>query len=272
MMENPWSSMHRDGKPGPGQGSVLVERLGRVARVILNQPERRNPLSTKVGLELIGVLRAADEDDEVGAVILTGRGAAFSGGADLAEFRASIDAMSPAHWESGAIWNELYALFPAMAKPVVAAVNGPAMAGGCGLVASCDFAIASDQARFGTPEVNIGLAPLFILPALIRAVGRRHALELTLSGRTIDAQEAVRIGLVNEVVPHDRLEAASTALAEELASKGPFTMRLAKHAFQRIAELDYQSGLAFARAIRGTFLESPELRAGIDRFFAGKAE
>jgi methylglutaconyl-CoA hydratase len=130
------------------------------------------------------------------------------------------------------------------------------------------MAIASESATFATPEVNIGLFPLFILPALVRAVGRRHALSLALTGRTIGAREAERIGLVNMVASQADFEAATSSLADNLAGKMPFTMGLGKRVFGRIAELDYTSGLELARAVRGAFLASDDLRRGTESFFA----
>jgi len=190
----------------------------------------------------------------------------FSAGADLKEFQASLQDSATRHWQTGEPWFELFSLIPTLTKPVVAAVNGPALAGGCGLVAVCDLAIASESATFATPEVDIGLFPLFILPALVRAIGRRHALSLALTGRTIDAHEAERIGLVNMVVAPDDFEAATSGLANNLAGKMPFTLGLGKRVFARIAELDYTSGLELARAVRGAFLASDDLRRGTEAF------
>jgi methylglutaconyl-CoA hydratase len=186
----------------------------------------------------------------------------------LKEFQASLQHTATQHWQTGEPWFDLFSLVPTLTKPVIAAVNGPALAGACGLVAVCDMAIASASATFATPEVNIGLFPLFILPALVRAVGQRHALSLAMTGRTIDAHEAERIGLVNIVTPDAEFDAAANKLAESLADKMPFTMGLGKHVFRRIAELDYTTGLELARAVRGTFLASDDLRRGTESFFA----
>src|SRR5947209_4730373 len=141
---------------------------GRVATVTLNNPRKRNPLSTAVVIELAGLLRKCDADAAVGAVVLTGAGESFCAGADLQEFLDSVDAGSMEHWSSGAPWEDLLRLVPTMAKPVLASVRGHALAGGCGLVAVSDMAIAAENTTFGTPEINIGLFPLFIFPALIR--------------------------------------------------------------------------------------------------------
>src|SRR5438105_34268 len=157
---------------------VLLSISGHIATVTLNNPRKRNPLSTPLIAELAQALRRCDENDQVGVVILTGAGESFSAGADLQEFSESLASGSVEHWTSGGPWAELVRLVPAMGKPVIASVRGHALAGGCGLVALCDMAIATTHASFGTPEINIGLFPLFIFPALIRAIGRRNALDL----------------------------------------------------------------------------------------------
>jgi methylglutaconyl-CoA hydratase len=246
---------------------VSVERRGRAAWLVLDRPERRNALSATTVRDLASALRAAERDAEIGAVVITGRGGVFSAGADLKEFEASLNDNATQHWQTGEPWLDLFSLIPKMAKPVLAAVQGPALAGGCGLVAVCDMAIAADSATFATPEVNIGLFPLFILPALVRAVGRRHALSLALTGRTIDAREAERIGLVNQVTEAQQFELAASELANTLGSKMPFTMGLGKRVFSNIAELDYTAGMELARAVRGAFLASDDLRLGTQSFF-----
>jgi enoyl-CoA hydratase/carnithine racemase len=245
---------------------VTLSVAGGVATVTLNNPSKRNPLSTAVIVELAAAFRKCDANGAVGAVILTGAGESFCAGADLQEFSQSVDAGAVEHWASGAPWADLMRLVPELGKPVVASVQGHALAGGCGLVAMCDLAVAADNATFGTPEINIGLFPLFIFPALIRAVGRRNAADLCFTGRSIDAAEALRMGLVNRVVPVADLASATLALAKELAAKPPQAMRLGKHAFRRMAEVDYDSAIDFARGIRGAFLGGEELRQGTSRF------
>jgi enoyl-CoA hydratase/carnithine racemase len=251
---------------------VELSVTGRVATVTLNNPRKRNPLSGAVVAALAEGLRECDSNERVGAVILTGAGESFCAGADLQEFLDSVDRGSVEHWAGGKPWDDLFRLVPTMAKPVVASVRGHALAGGCGLVAACDMAIAAENTTFGTPEINIVLFPLFIFPALIRAVGRRHALDMCLTGRSIGAAEAFGMGLVNRVVPDGELDAATQALAAELAAKPPQSMRLGKHAFYRMAELDYDAGIDFARSIRGAFLGGEELRQGTSRFLKKKKD
>lgn len=237
-----------------------------VATVTISDPERRNPVGTETAGLLAETLRRAAADPAVRVVVVTGAGSAFSSGGDLKEFLATTSADASEHWASGEPWCDLYRTLGHLCKPTIAQVRGPALAGGCGIVAACDFAVASDNAVFGTPEAKIGLFPLFILPALIRATGRRNALAMALTARTMDAAEAERIGLVTRVVADDRLEDEVAALAAQLAGIGPLTMKMGKRAFNRIAELEFDEGLEAARDLRVPFMGSPELKAGISRF------
>ena len=253
------------------ESSLLeVRRAGRVSIITLNRPEQRNPLSTALLRDLATVLREGDVDDGIGAFVLTGAGRSFSAGADLQEFSALLSEPAPVHWDDGAVWADLMTLMPQLAKPIVAAVNGHALAGACGLVALCDMALAAEDAVFGLPEINIGLFPLFIMPALLRTIGRRHTLDLALSGRTIGADEAARMGLVTRVVAAEQLMPEAMALAGDLAAKKSGAMRMGRHALNVMAEMQYGEAIHFARAIRGAFFGSAELRAGIDGFLTAR--
>lgn len=238
----------------------------RIARVTLNTPERRNALNYASVLALMAALRRAEADPEVRTVLLSGAGDHFSAGGDLKEFADELEEPALRHWEEGATWEALFGLVPAMTKPVIAAVQGYALAGGCGLVALSDLAIAADDARLGTTEIRIGIFPLLILPALRRAVGEKKALEMALTGQMIDAPEALSIGLVNRVVPRNELEQASLALARQLASLGPGALRLGKHCFYATADMSYPEALAFARSLRVSFMLSDDLREGVNAF------
>jgi enoyl-CoA hydratase/carnithine racemase len=247
-------------------GLVRVERVGPVARAILNDPERRNAMSYSMISELVAAFRDLDADPEVRAVVLTGAGEHFSAGADLREFAAELKQNAARHWESGALWEQLFSFVPAMAKPVVAAVQGYALGGGCGLVALCDLAVASDDAKLGMTEINVGLFPLLVLPALQRAVGERWARELALTGAIIDAAEAHRIGLVNRLVSRAQVPAAALELAAALASRSPEAIRLGKHVLATTQDMTYAQAIAFARSARVTFLLSEGLREGVEAF------
>jgi enoyl-CoA hydratase len=190
--------------------TILFEAAGPVARITLNRPEKRNPIGPSLCGELVHALARVKEDPQLNCVLLGAAGKVFSAGGDLGQMAAS-PAVPPA---------SLPALFHAMhglGKPIVAMVQGHALAGGLGLMVACDLVIASEAAEFGTTEINLGLWPMMITAEIVRSVGRKKALELMMTGERIPAREAERIGLVNRVVPADQLEAESLALATTLA-------------------------------------------------------
>jgi len=238
-----------------------------VATATLDKPDKRNPLGTQTAQALVDALRSFERDDRVRVVVITGAGGAFSAGGDLDEFLQTVDAGAVSLWETGQPWQDLYATLPSLAKPVIARIDGPAMAGGCGIVASCDFAYATERSRFATPEIGIGLFTLFVLPGLLRCISRRDALDLALTGRTIDAGEALHMGLVNAVLPDTaRLDASVAERAALLARIDPATMRRARHSFAKIEATGFAEGLELARGLRPVFMASEELRRGIRRF------
>lgn len=237
-----------------------------IARITLNTPDQRNAFTYAMVSELIAALRQVEIDDSVRVVLLAGAGKHFSAGGNLHEFAAEIDEPAFQHWQSGALWEELFGLIPQMTKPVVAATQGYALAGGCGLVALCDLAVAADDAQFGMTEIKIGLFPLLVLPALRRAVGDKKALELALTGAIIDAPEALRIGLVNRVVPGAELEETALALARDLTEKSREALHLGKRLFWDTAGMTYAQALSFARSLRVNYMLSKDLREGIAAF------
>ena len=242
---------------------VLYEVKDLVARLTLNRPDKRNPLSPSVIGELLAALERAKSDDAVRVVVLTGAGKVFSAGGDLS-------AMGGKGPSGGAgIAGTLPDLFMAMArlgKPTVAMVNGHALAGGCGLVAACDLAIASDHAQLGTPEINVGLWPMMIMALIFRNVGRKRGLELVMTGEKISAAEAEKIGLINRAVPSDRLEEETAALCAKLAGKSPKVMALGLAGFHAVEDMALEPAL---RELQGRFLEvlsTDDAREGLMAF------
>lgn len=250
-----------------GHTPVQIRIEDGIATATLDNPAKRNSLSTHTAQALVDALRSFERDDRVRVVVIAGAGGAFSAGGDLDEFLQTVDSGAVSLWETGQPWQELYAAMPSLTKPVIARVDGPAMAGGCGIVASCDFAYATERSRFATPEIGIGLFTLFVLPGLLRCVSRRDALDLALTGRTIDAVEALRMGLINAVVPDaSQLDAAVSERAAMLSRIDPVTMRRARHSFAKIEATGFAEGLELARGLRPVFMASEELRQGIRRF------
>ena len=215
------------------------EQRGASRWLILDRPAARNALSADLMSALRRALAAADAEARVRAICITGSGEqAFCSGMDLALAGTGVGP------EQGA--RDYAALLLDVArigKPVVAAVNGAAMGGGMGLLAACDLAVAAEDARFGTPEVEVGLFPYMALAPLSRCVGRRAALELALTGRRIDAAEAQAIGLLNRVVPRAALQGSASELLEQLAQKSPTALRLGRRAFYATQDLPYEAQL-----------------------------
>ena len=207
-----------------------VERAGRVATLILNRPAQRNALSRELMGDVIAALDALADDAEARVVVIAGRGPAFSAGHDLSEMTGlELDEYREIFGLCTRMMNAIHEL----PQPVIARVNGIATAAGCQLVAACDLAVASSEARFATPGVKIGLFCTTPMVEVTRAVGRKRALELLLTGTPIDAETAAEWGLVNRVVPPAELDAATSRLAQTIASASPLTVGIGKRAFYR---------------------------------------
>jgi enoyl-CoA hydratase/carnithine racemase len=207
---------------------LLVEDALPAVLVTLNRPEQRNALSTPLMRELTKELERQSERPDVRAIVLRASGPAFSAGHDLKEL---IDRTEAEEREIFDVCTRMMETIQGIPQPVIAAVQGIATAAGCQLVATCDLAIASEQARFATPGVKIGLFCSTPMVAVSRAIGRKRALEMLLTGRPIDANTAAEWGLVNRVVPADELDASALELATQIASASPLTLRIGKHAF-----------------------------------------
>jgi enoyl-CoA hydratase/carnithine racemase len=241
---------------------LRVEQRGAARWLILDRPERRNALSPALMAALRDALLAADGDGSARAVCLTGAGdEAFCSGMDLG---SAVEEWAQAAPGYAALLADLARL----GKPVVAAVNGAVMGGGMGLLAACDLAVAAEDARFGTPEVDVGLFPYMALAPLSRCIGRRAALELALTGRRIDAAEACAVGLVNRVVPRARLAEAARELLEVLAQKSPTALRLGRRAFYATQDLPYEAQLEALCAQLSISARSGDAAEGIAAFLA----
>lgn len=234
-----------------------------VATLTLNRGPARNALSRGLMAALHGALDAIRDDRAVRVVVLRGAGPAFCAGHDLKEMRAA----GPA--EVRALFEACSALMLAIARlpqPVIAAVHGVATAAGCQLVAACDLAVCSEEARFATPGVQIGLFCSTPMVALSRAVPRKAAMEMLLLGEPVGAAEALRVGLVNRVVPAAELGTAARALALRIAAKAPRVLAIGKEAFGRQGELGLEEAYAYASAVMARNMLMDEAAEGIDAF------
>ncbi|MCL5961975.1 MAG: enoyl-CoA hydratase-related protein [Chloroflexi bacterium] len=217
--------------------TVLIEKQGRVGWLILNRPEARNALNKTMLGEIPAALKELDKDADVGAIIIRGAGdKAFCAGADLKELvgKSTLELRE----QFGGV-AEVIETMAGLTKPVIGAVRGYALAGGIGLAAACDMVVAAEDAKFGAPEVKIGLFPMTIMPVLTRSMGRKKAFEFLMVGEMVDAAEAEHIGLVNKVVPVEQLEEAALDLANKIASKSPLVISMGRHAFYNAGDMEY---------------------------------
>jgi enoyl-CoA hydratase/carnithine racemase len=213
----------------------------------LNRPEKRNALNSELTRALLEALRAADADESVGAVVLTGAGQGFCAGADLTEFKGLQD---PAAAEARAeLTMQLHLVFSKISKPVVTAINGAAMGGGAGLAIAGDLAVMAEDAKLGYPETKHGIVAAIVMANLVRQVGPKAAFELVALGEPIDARRAFSLGLVNKVVPGSLLPEESFSIAEKLASAARPAMAGTKRLFHQVVELGLAEALERGREV-----------------------
>ncbi len=253
---------------GAADAEVLAGRSsgGRVARITINRPQVRNAMSWAVVRGLRAAFAEAKADPEVRVVVLSGAGdKAFCSGADLGGMAGGDEGFLPVHDARG----ELAGLFGemwSMGKPTIASVQGWAMAGGFGLALACDMVVASERARFGAPEVNVGLWPYMITVPLVRSMPPKQALELMMTGRVVEAEEALRMGFVTRVVPHDQLDATVEELAASLAAKSPAAMRLGRSAFYAVWDMASADALGYLHAMLTITTMTEDSAEGIAAF------
>jgi enoyl-CoA hydratase len=252
-----------------GHDTLRIARAQAVATVVIDRPEKRNALSAQVRAELVAALDQLEQDPDIRVVVITGAGEkAFVAGADIAEFASRTPIEQRAAMEG----RRLFDVVAAYPKPTIAALNGVALGGGCELALACDIRIAARSARLGQPEVNLGLLPggggTQRLP---RLVGLGRALRLILTGAIIGAEEAERIGLVDEVVDDDQLVGRAQELALGIARHSPLTLRLIKQAVRAAAEMPLAAGLELERELFITAFSSDDRREGVTAFLEKRA-
>jgi enoyl-CoA hydratase/carnithine racemase len=243
--------------------SILIERDAPVATITMNRPEKRNALSSEMMGELRDALRTLSADPEVRAIVLAANGPAFSAGHDLRElvdgdinrYRAVFD-----------LCTELMNTIQEIPQPVLASVQKIATAAGCQLVATCDLAVAAEEATFGTPGVKIGLFCTTPMVALSRAIGRKRALQMLMTGKLISAETAADWGLINTVVPADQLASATRELALSIATASPLTVALGKQAFYTQIDLDQPKAYAYAKEVMSMNAMAADAQEGMCAF------
>jgi enoyl-CoA hydratase/carnithine racemase len=226
---------------------ILVEDRQAVRILTLNRPEKRNALDTALTQALLDALRAADADDAVGCVVLTGAGPGFCAGADLGEFKDLTADKQHLVEARAELSMQLHLAFPRLAKPVVTAINGAALGGGAGLAIAGDLAVMAEGATLGYPETRHGIVAAIVMANLVRQAGRKAAFELVALGEPIGAQRALALGLVNRVVATERLLDEALALAQKLAGASRPAMALTKQLFHEAADLPLAAALERGR-------------------------
>ncbi len=242
---------------------VLVEATDGIASVTMNRPEKRNALSLELMQELIAAFAALGEDRSVKVVVLRGNGPAFSAGHDLREM---LDRSVADYRHVFDTCVKLMETIQSIPQPVIAEVSGVATAAGCQLVATCDLVVASSAATFATPGVKIGLFCTTPMVALTRAIGRKRAMEMLMTGAPIDADTAADWGLVNRVVPPEGLAAATRELALRISSAAGFVVGLGKAAFYAQIDLDQPKAYAYAKEVMSMNAIAADAQEGMDAF------
>ena len=243
--------------------SILLETDGAIATVTLNRPNRRNALSLQLMLEAIDCFAAIGQNKDVRAVILAAAGKVFSSGHDLSEmvgkdineYRRTFD-----------VCTQLMTVIQSIPQPVIAEVQGMATAAGCQLVASCDLAVAVEEATFATPGVRIGLFCTTPMVALSRAIGRKRALQMLMTGEPVNAATAAEWGLINSVVPAARLREESRKLACHIAQASPLTLAIGKQAYYSQIDLDQPKAYAYAKEVMSMNSMAQDAQEGISAF------
>jgi enoyl-CoA hydratase/carnithine racemase len=243
--------------------SLRVGTAGPVATIRLNRPRQRNALSMDLIRDLIAVLEGIGTNREVAAVILAAEGSAFCAGHDLNEM---VDRNVNEYRQIFDLCTDLMTAIQRIPQPVIAQVHGMATAAGCQLVAACDLVVASENARFATPGVRIGLFCSTPMVALTRAIGRKRALEMLLTGKSIDAATACEWGLVNRVVPRDMLTKTTRDLADEIAQASEMVVGIGKTAFYAQIDLDQSKAYTYAKEVMSMNALASDAQEGMSAF------
>jgi len=241
---------------------ILTRTEGRVGVAQLDRPKALNALSPQLMDELMNVLEAFDADPEIGCLVVTGNERAFAAGADIKEMAAAgvVDMLNSAFIGQ---WDRLRRI----RKPVIAAVSGYALGGGCELAMACDLIVASESAQFGQPEINLGVIPgAGGTQRMTLAVGKALAMEMILNGRYLSAAEAQQHGLVNRVYPVESYLDEALKLAAEIAARAPVAVRLAKEAVNAVYEMSLAAGLSYERHLFYMLFSTDDQREGMDAF------
>lgn len=242
--------------------NILIETRGRVGLITLNRPKALNALNDATMHEVVAAAREMDRDEGIGCIVLTGSDRAFAAGADIKEMstQSAVD-MYNSNWFAG--WDD----FTRVRTPIIAAVAGHALGGGCELAMMCDFIIAADTARFGQPEINLGVIPgMGGSQRLTRAIGKAKAMEMCLTGRVMKAEEAEQSGLVARIVPAEKLLDDALQTAEAIASNSKIAGTMVKEVINAAYETTLSQGVLFERRVFHSVFSSADQKEGMSAF------
>ena len=246
--------------------TILYSIENKIAKVYLNRPEVHNAFNEVMIAELTDVFIRITKDDEVRVVVLTGKGDSFCAGADLNWMKRMINFSYEQNLEDSLKLAELFYLMYSLPKPVIAAVNGAAIGGGTGLVAVCDIAIASENAKFSLSEVKLGLVPACISPYVIRKVGEGRCREFFLTGERLSAKKALELGLANQVVTADQLDQAVQEKANQLLSSGPKAIAMCKELLKNVPGMSFEKAKTYTAEMIASMRIGDEGQEGMSAF------
>jgi methylglutaconyl-CoA hydratase len=250
----------------PSYSTIVLEKKEGALCLTLNRPEVHNAFNSTLILDVTDAVERAKEDDSVRVVIITGKGKSFCAGADINWMKEIIRYSFEQNLEESLQLAEVLHLIYTLPKPTVAMVNGSAIGGGTGFLSACDIAIAAEQAKFGLSEVKIGLVPAAISPYVIRKIGESKAREYFLTGNRMTADRAADIGLVNEVVPRDKLEERVNELVQQLLTSGPDAIANCKELIRRVPSLTFEEAKAYTARMIANLRISDEGQEGMAAF------
>jgi enoyl-CoA hydratase/carnithine racemase len=243
--------------------TILIQKKNQIGLITLNRPQKFNTFSTQLAEELNAALCQLDEDDETRVIIIKGAGKVFSTGIDISEFHGK----TPSEYHR---WltpmDQMHLTIASMGKPVIAMVHGFAVANGAGLVAAADFAIMAEDAKLGTTAINVGLLCTGPIIPMSYGLGKKKILEMLLSGDMIGAKEAERLGLVNKVVPAEKLEEETLAFAQKLISKSPVALRMGKNFYYQMIDMPFRQRLVLNSEIMTRLSTTEDALEGINAF------
>jgi methylglutaconyl-CoA hydratase len=250
----------------PDYQKILYSVDGSIARITLNRPDKRNALDDVIVSEFKDALRSTTADDGVRVVLVTGAGKDFCSGADLASLQRISEAGVEESMASARVMGELFVEMRRHPRPIIAAVRGRALAGGCGLATACDIIVAADSARFGYPEVNIGFIPAMVMAILRRSVSEKRAFELITGGEIITARAAFEIGMINRVFADDQFDAEVEAYVTQMATKSASAVSLAKSLLYQMDGMTFETAIEAGIQMNAITRMTEDCKRGVERF------